>query len=200
MGVKVTEVPKLVIEGITDPTTIVCISRSRKFSQYKKAIADALGGVCPFCQIDWTYNDLITENAHWYAWHSNPPEKNTMHHFLYVPKRHILDTNELINAEVLALWGENGIRHQVRKRFQASSCGTMIRDGDATMGAGTVQHLHVHDMVPDGRGRVESPIYKGLESDIESVRRAVVFEKLRQDWERTDLTPEELELINGRLD
>ena len=83
--------------------------------------------------------------------------------------------------------------------FGYTSRGTLMRDGDATMSAGTIQHLHIHDMVPAGTGRVESPFYKGHESETEGVLRAMVFEKIRQGFSAQALTPDEKKLVEGRL-
>lgn len=190
---------KLVIPGIEDEATLACIARSRKFGQYVKAVENALAGICPFCTIDRNYNLIVAENAFWYAWPSRPPEDNTRLHFLYVPKRHVTDSEQLSDTEILALFGEDGIRRYVRGTYGYTSRGTLMRDGDATLSAGTIQHLHIHDMVPAGTGRVESPFYKGAEAEAESLARAIVFEKLRQDASVHDLTPEERDLVRDRL-
>jgi hypothetical protein len=88
---------------------------------------------------------------------------------------------------------------EIKEQFDISSSGILIRDGDATLSAGTIQHLHVHMMVPDGTGRVESPFYKGDASEAEGVARAIIFEKMRTGTPFTGLEPCEQELIEGRL-
>ncbi len=192
-------VPKLEIQGVTDSSTLACIARSRKLSQYTRAVKNALAGICPFCQIDTTHNQIVAENAHWNAWPCKPAENHTAFHFLFVPKRHVKDSEELTDEEMLALWGQEGLRRRVRGLYGYVSRGTLMRDGNATLSAGTIQHLHIHDMVPDGTGRVESPFYKGLESEEESVRRAIAFEKLRLGASVHDLTQDELKLVEGRF-
>lgn len=187
---------KLVIPGITDPGMLVCISRARNFRQYVKMVDSALMGRCPFCEIDRAHNNVIDENDFWYAWPCNPPEKNTRLHFLFVPKRHVKSTRELTNTEILSLFS---IREAVQNRYGYTSCGTLIRDGDATLSAGTIEHLHVHDMVPDGTGRVESPFYKGADSENQGLKRAIVFEKVRTGTVLQDLSEEELELVQDRI-
>lgn len=167
----------LVILGITDLNTLACISRARTFTQYKRMVADALTGSCPFCTIDRTHNKIVAETEFWLAWPCNPPEKHTRLHFLFVPKRHITATGDLRAEEAVNLFA---IRRSVSTKFGYRSCGMLIRDGDARLSAGTIQHLHVHDMVPDGTGRVESPFYKGYEAEKESLQRATLFEKLRE--------------------
>ncbi len=191
--------PILVIPGISDPATLACIARSRRYGQYVKAVENALAGVCPFCTVDRTYNQVIAENEHWYAWPCRPAENHTFFHILFVPKRHVKDSEELSDEETMALWGHGGIRREVRQMHGYKSRGTLMRDGDATLSAGTIQHLHIHDMVLAGTGRVESPFYKGLESEHEGIRRAQVFEKLRTGTLVHELTPEEHDLVTGRV-
>lgn len=155
------------------------LARARKYGQYCRAVMNAFEGKCPFCDsgFDPSYNVVEFENEHWRAWPSRPPEDNTALHFIIAPKRHVEGLSELDDAtEGLALLQ---IRRQVNERYSIASSGVLIRDGDATLSAGTIQHLHVHVMVPNGTGRVESPFFKGAESEAESHRRAIVFERLR---------------------
>lgn len=189
----------LEIEGITDPSTLACIARSRKYGQYVQAVKNALEGVCPFCVIDTSYNTIALENDYWRAWPAKPAEKNTAFHFLYIPKRHVTDSEELSDEEILALWGSNGIRRKIREMHGYTSRGTLMRDGDATLSAGTIQHLHVHDMIPNGKGRVESPFYKGEDDELAGFQRAVIYEKLRTGTDLDELSRGEYELIKERL-
>ena len=187
---------RLVVPGITDANTLVCLSRARKFKQYCKAVVNALQGICPFCKVDRGYNQVIIDTEYWLGWPSNPPEDNTRLHFLIVPKRHIISVTELMQVE----WSElYYILGDLKLDNNITSCGILIRDGDATLSAGTIPHLHIHLMVPNGTGRVESPFYKGAESEAESTARSIVFEKLRQGAALETLTPDEQELVRERL-
>lgn len=200
MSEETTSVPALIIPGITDESALACIARSRKLSQFIRMVQDALDGICRFCNVDREYNKIVAENEFWYAWPCNPPEKNTKFHFLFVPKRHVTDSEELTKGELSALWGKDGIRAEVRQQFGYTSRGTLMRDGDPRLSAGTIEHLHVHDMVPNGRGRVESPFFKGLESELEGIARAIIFERLRQGANFENLSLLEQELVKDRLD
>ena len=90
--------------------------------------------------------------------------------------------------------------NKLKKAYDIVSCGILIRDGNAILSAGTIEHLHVHMMVPDGTGRVESPFYKGAEAETESLARAIVFEKLRQGADYHELDLREQELVQGRVE
>ena len=84
--------------------------------------------------------------------------------------------------------------------FNFNFRGILIRDGDATQSAGTIEHLHIHIMVPDGTGRVESPFCKTPEEEAAGVARAIVFEKLRTGTPATELPSDEYELVKDRLE
>jgi len=196
---------KFRVPGINDPETLVHIARSRRYSQHCKMVENALAGKCPFCQIDQEHNQVILETQFWTAVHCNPPEDHTRFHVLFIPKRHITNSEALNEDEWIEL---RSIREQVRQRLDYQSRGLFIRDGDARRSAGTIAHLHIHEIVPDGTGRVELTLYKGDEDEIRGLQRAIVYEKLRQAGIRPDessvlarnvLSPEEHELVADRL-
>jgi diadenosine tetraphosphate (Ap4A) HIT family hydrolase len=188
----------LTIPGITDPATLACIARSRKYKQYKKSVEDALAHRCPFCELDTSYNKVIPgiPSGVLTAWHCNPPEKHTRCHFIISPIRHVTDTLLFSEEE----WSDvRRVTSFLSLKFAFGFRGILIRDGDATLSAGTVQHSHIHLMVPDGTGRVESPFCKTPEEEMEGVARAIIFEKIRQGWPPEQLSRYELTLIEGRL-
>ncbi len=201
------EPQKLEIIGVKDPGKLACIARARTYGQYRKMVDDALADRCPFCNLDTDHNKIVAETAHWIALHCNPPEKHTKHHFLYVPRSHVVHMLALLPEELANLFT---LISRVRSQYSYRSSGILIRDGDATLSAGTIQHLHIHEMVPDGTGRVESPFYKGREAEEASIRRAIIFEKMRKVsilTGRTDplqlcsnLTETEIALVAGRLE
>lgn len=191
------DVSALEIPGITDPNTLTCISRSRRYSQYVRMVEDALAGKCPFCTLDPEYNKVIARNRYFRAWQSSSPEKHTKHHFIIAPKRHVTDMARLYQKEQISFFA---IMDLLKRQHGITSCGILIRDGDARMSAGTIEHLHIHLMVPDGTGRVESPFYKGNAAESRSLAQALVFEKRRTGTNFGDLTPEEQGLVRDILD
>ena len=189
----------LVISGITDPATLACLSRSRKFSQYVNGVNNALAGNCPFCNLDPSHNKIIAglmSAKLLRVWHCNPPERNTRFHFLICPIRHVISISQLTQYE----WTEvRMIISELATNYDIPYRGILIRDGDATQSAGTIQHLHIHVMVPDGTGRVESPFCKTHEEEIAGVERAIIFEKIRTGTSPQNLSPDEFELVKDRL-
>lgn len=199
------DAPQLVIPGIEDPVLLACIARSRKYKQFCKAVDDALAGRCPFCDLDTEHNKVIEMPEHFgdlRVWHCNPPEKNTRLHFIISPRRHVMSVVDLTHNEWSAV---QDIIAYLQEHFQFSYAGLLVRDGDATKSSGTVPHLHIHVMVPDGTGRVESPFCKTPEEEEAGVRRAIVFEKLRTSEAESleaatkTLSEEEYALVKDRF-
>lgn len=201
-------VERLVIPGVTDLVTLTCIARARKLSQYTKAVADALACRCPFCTPDPDKNPRISLSAgaeHWYVTPCNPPEDFTKLHLLIIPiqkfdtgagLRHVRDSREL-NKEA---WAQlQDVNAEISDRFNAPYRGWQCRDGDARESVGTIEHLHIHVMVGDGSGRVASPLSKTDAEEEESLKRAIIFEKIRQGTKPEDLPPEEFALVEKRL-
>jgi diadenosine tetraphosphate (Ap4A) HIT family hydrolase len=159
-------------------------------------VKNTLEGKCPFCQIDHNYNKIIFETEAWNVFPCNPPEKYTKYHIIFAPKKHLKSVDELDDVAVLELFS---LIKKVKVKFNIVSGGIQIRDGDATLSAGTIPHLHVHLMVPDGTGRLESPFYKGAASEAEGLARALVYEKLRTGMPIENLIKEEQALIMDRV-
>jgi len=195
----VNEKPSLVIPGISDPAKLACIARARKFKQYRKYVEDALAGRCTICSLDQSntrFVEVPRVNA-MRVWYCNPPEKFTRLHFLMSPVRHITDTRQLSVEERRAFWE---VMEYLPNKFSFNFRGILIRDGDATQSAGTIEHLHIHIMVPDGTGRVESPFCKTPEEEAAGVARAIIFEKLRTGTMVAELPGNEYELVKDRLE
>ncbi|MBX4181756.1 HIT domain-containing protein, partial [Candidatus Parcubacteria bacterium] len=136
---------------------------------------------------------VIVHDPLWQAWENPFPEQNTALHLIVSPKRHVVDSTLLTSEEWMVL---REVLRKLKDLFSYTSRGVLMRDGDATLSAGTIEHLHIHIMVPNGTGRVESPFYKGAEDEEKGVRRAIVYEKVRQGQQ---LTLEDTDLVKDRL-
>ena len=186
----------LVVPGITDLTTLDCLTRVSNLKLYCKAVEAALTEKCIFCNIDSEINKVLVGNEFWHAWQSPCPERFTRHHFIMVPKRHVKETGDLTNKEKLGLFD---IVSKLVKKYILKARGILIRDGDARFSSGTIQHLHCHLVVPDGTGRVALPLCDGEDVAMECYARAVVFEKLRNGSPIANLTKEEYNLVKDRV-
>ncbi len=179
------------------PAQCAILARSRDFKLYKLNRASLLAGSCPFCRHNpATDGDIIAENASWWAKYTPSPEKNSRLHILIMHRQHIRGVMEYAPGDgdlLVALLKELYEQHEL------IFAGLMCRDGDARLSAGTIEHVHWHLMVPDGKGRLESPFYKGDESEREGLKRAIVYEKLVQGADPESLTEDERELVKGRI-
>ncbi len=187
---------RLRIAGLSE-AACAALARSRVYEQYVRGVRDALTDRCPFCQLDPSYNHVCCENEYWMAWQSPSPLAHTTHHLVVVPRRHVMGMDELVDETEGAAF--LAIMRQLRGMHGIKSSGLLCRDGNATLSAGTIEHLHWHLIVPDGKGRVETPFYKGPESDNEAHARALVFERLRTGTPIEDLTADERQRVEGRL-
>lgn len=185
----------LIVPSIDDPGKLRCLARARTYNQYCSMVENAIRGICPFCQVNRERNKVVFEDEQFWVWHCNPPEKHTSLHLLIVPKRHVVVSAHLLDAELLRF---AQLPLEMASRFQLTHYGILVRENAPEM-AGTIEHLHKHLMVEDGTGRLETPFSKGAESEAESVARATVFEKLRQGWKPHLLTSVEWKLVFDRV-
>ena len=182
------------VPGITDPLTLLCLSRARNFKFYCRAVKEALANICTFCNIDPEVNRIVVENSFWVAWQSPVPDWFTKHHFIVVPKRHVIDSTELTKDEQLAWFNINKL---LKNKYSLQGRGLVIRDGDARYLAGTIEHLHSHVIVPDGTGVVAPIFSKEKKAEKECFARAIIFEKLRQGAKLENLSKKERKIIEG---
>lgn len=191
------EFSRLQIPGLS-PGQCAALARTRKYRMYVRSVAEALAGKCPFCDLDEKFNVVIAKNGCWRAWQSPTPEDFTAHHFIIAHKRHVLSMEELDDdVDGAQFWA---ILRELRFMHAITSNGVLMRDGDATLGAGSIHHLHGHMMVPNGKGRLESPFYKGDASEAESNARAIAFELMRTGTQFADLSSEQQRLVEDRLE
>jgi diadenosine tetraphosphate (Ap4A) HIT family hydrolase len=175
----VSDTPKLVIPGIEYPDDLARIARARTYKYYCQLVEQTKAGVCTFCVVDRDYNKVVIETNLWLVWHCKPPEKNTHEHLLFVPKRHVTRRRELSTNELMEFFSRSGVLGQAEQMF-GEIYGGLFRN-DAPKLAGTQAHWHFHMMFPDPeKGRVESPIAKSAVEELNDIRKAIVFEKIRQ--------------------
>ena len=195
MNISKLSISDLKIAGITSPMTLMCIARARNYSYYCSMVEDALAGKCPFCILDPKKNRVIVQNRFWRAWQNPFPERNTKHHFIFAPKKHVLRLRDLPKRARATLFD---LIDYMEERYGAQASGIMIRN-NAPLLAGTIEHLHVHAMIPNGKGRVESPLYKGKGDDQRDIARTIVLGKMRQGVPFSKLSKKERELVKGRM-
>lgn len=97
-------------------------------------------GECLFCSGRWP---IITETKHWLIGYNQYPYDGTRQHLLLVPKMHVTDLIYLDHESKDDMWS-------VLDMINMPSYSLGVRCGDPEKTGGTLDHLHMHFVVPDG--------------------------------------------------
>ena len=189
---------ELVIPGI-DQEEIGTLLSVRTYSQYR--VEQILSGTCPFCKLDRNKNEVLRVSGEWRLWKNPYPHAHTKEHFIIAPIQHLTNLCQMYSND----WDD--VAALIDYVVNPETCGGMayeggavvIRYGDPRLNAGSIRHLHVNIIVPDGTGRVQATLAKTPE-DIERKKKILtVFEKVRTGTPMSTLTDEELSLVTGRM-
>ncbi len=142
---------------------LFCLRGCRSYEQYSKMRKGFEAGQCAFCQVDRAFNKIECENDAWMMWRVPAQflRKETEHHMLIVPKRHIRFLWDLSAME----WAQHAevwlyILERYGDALKTKGGINAIRWGDMAYNAGTVPHLHMNVMVPSKQGELRIPVFK----------------------------------------
>ncbi len=131
-------------------------------------------GVCVFCVLDRTLNTVLWEDSQMMLWlvKGSFLRAELTLHALIVPKRHVRFFADLTNLEVLSLRSAT-----ICLRDEHNYTGGMLhaREGDMSLNAGTVPHLHFNVFQPNCTGEVRIPVFKDPKNRLENRGRALEF-------------------------
>lgn len=170
---------KFAIPGLSEAECAI-LARSRTYRLYVLNRERLFAKRCPFCG-EQDPAEVIASNTYWWAKLNPSPEKNVRIHILIIPRWHfkgIMDLHGEMEGDLEIDFFR--ILRQVYGLYNITAAGILTRDGDATQLAGTVEHAHWHVMVPNGQGRVETPIAKGDADEEAGRERAIIYEQLFQ--------------------
>ena len=195
--------------GLDDKTVASVINGARTYRQFLDMVDKAGNGICPFCpeHFDASKNCVIGKHGYreevWLAWKNPYPINHSSHHFIIAPARHITHLNDMTAED----WGNMNFLIREIVKDLPGGC-VAIRFGDPNLNAGSIRHLHVNIIVPDGTGDVQVTLAKNPQKKEEARSRVLAFEKLRlagisaenapQQAEEI-LSPEEMKIVDGRL-
>ncbi|SCX59738.1 Diadenosine tetraphosphate (Ap4A) hydrolase [Klenkia marina] len=106
-------------------------------------------GVCLFCADAGSEvggGDLVAETEHWRAVGNDFPYRGAAEHVLLVPRAHVTDVLDLGDVARAELW-------DVLRTVRGGSTGPYglgMRNGPCEGTGGTIAHVHLHVLVPDG--------------------------------------------------
>ena len=187
-AVDIPEIP--VYEGLT-PEQVITLSRARWFKQFKGMIQSYRSGACLFCDPLGPKNKVIHEALGWRMWVNPIPEKHSARHLVMAPVEHISPEDEIVVDDFTAI-GE--LFSWAKQEFKFKGGGLLMRFGSTWFNAGTILHLHVNIIVPDGSNEVRVPLAKTPEKVQAGFTRLQVFMKMLNGTAIKDPTEGEREI------
>ena len=171
---------------------------ARGFKQYCEMVKKIQAGECFFCQLNTDFNEVIFENKLWHGWYytAQIESANLACHIVIAHKRHLPQLTELTSEDGRYLFE---IVLMFAKKDNLSGGGLLMRFGDPRLNAGTVRHLHLNIIVPNGKGDVRLPLRKTGDEVEQNMKKALVFEKMRLGTPLNELEPTEYELVKDRM-
>jgi diadenosine tetraphosphate (Ap4A) HIT family hydrolase len=141
------------------PEQLFCLEGCSSFKQYCKMYSDFESGVCTFCQLDRTLNEVLFEDKYAMAWHVPPAflRPTLRVHGIVVPKRHVRFIGQLCDDEVLSI---HRLMRNMNGMFAYQGGLWHAREGDMRFNAGTVPHVHYNIFEPNQTGEVRVPVFK----------------------------------------
>ena len=129
---------------------------------------------CAFCNLDRGFNEVLWEDTLVFAWVVPEQYKRAelAYHALIVPKRHVRFETELTDEENASVLAAKRFMHE---KFDYRGGLTHVREGDMSLNAGTVPHLHYNTFMPNGTGEVRVPVFKDPGDREANVKRAMEF-------------------------
>lgn len=188
---------ELVIPGL-DWEEVGTLMYARGFKQYCEMIKRIQAGECFFCQLDTELNIVIFENERWWGWY-NPVKierANLAYHAVIAHRQHLTQLSDLTPEDGYHLFD---IVQKFAQKDNLPGGGMLMRFGDPRLNAGTIRHLHLNIMVPNGKGEVRPPLRKTMEEVEEDMKKSVAFEKMRLGTPFEALEPAEQDLVRDRL-
>jgi len=145
-------------------------------------------------------------------WENPFPAKHAEKHLTIAPSKHIVHPDQMTSDDydlcmsliMYAISSPDGIG------MGLPGGGVLWRWGDPERNAGSIRHMHINIIVPDGTGEVRPPLAK-KPADVAKKKKIVrVWEKLRleglspedaRDFAQSGrvLTPDEFALVEKRL-
>lgn len=99
-------------------------------------------GTCRFC-----WETRHTPPGDWKLRPCDYPYEGTREHLLAIPQRHVTSMGELFEEEFAGLGALLSVYEGI---YRPDGYTIAVRNGDMSLTGASVQHLHLHILVPDG--------------------------------------------------
>ncbi len=137
--------------------SLYCIQNARGEAQRERMRSLEAAGVCIFCPEGLAaYGDRspLLETPSWQAFDNDFPYAGARRHVLLIPRRHVPELLDLDDAARSEFWE---ILALTRSALGTDHYGLGVRSGNCAATGGTVEHLHLHVLVPEP-GPLEKPL------------------------------------------
>lgn len=132
---------------MTNENTFMNIENAREPLQVSNMKRIAEDGVCPFCPehlAKYHTPPIVKEGAYWLVTPNMYPYENTAHHFLFITKEHLTDSQKLTPEA----WSElQTLSQWLIETYKIDSGTLLMRSGDMSKTGATVLHLHAQFVV-----------------------------------------------------
>jgi len=159
---------------------LFCLQGCRTYKQYCGMRKTFETGSCTFCELDRVSHDVLWEDENVYAWMC--PEaymrEELKMHIIIAPKRHVRFTTDLSDDEILSI---HHAKQSIREEYGYQGGLDHVREGDMSLNAGTVPHLHYNIFEPNCSGEARIPLFKDPSDRGKNVERASVFARWYED-------------------
>jgi diadenosine tetraphosphate (Ap4A) HIT family hydrolase len=146
-----------ILEKEGRPNLVIGNTRNPEQAEYYRRLRDD-GVVCAFCKPDiykYGIRPIQKDGKHWLVMENMAPYENTKVHLLVISKDHaetLADLDPQAGVELLTFLQELEVEHKVL------SGGIAWRFGDPAHNGGSVNHLHIHFIVPDKEAVEYKPV------------------------------------------
>jgi diadenosine tetraphosphate (Ap4A) HIT family hydrolase len=175
--------PTFSVSGVPSDRTWELFNCSN-YEYYKRKIKEIISGICPFCTVDGSINQIFFESGEWMVWENIvAPRPESKHQLLFVPKRHVERVTDLTMNEFSKFHSffKAALDSDYCKSNQITDDGAfIIRTGDSAMNAKSVSHLHFNLHIPSGRVKAEVTIGKSKDDINGKLPLLKIWEKMRQ--------------------
>ncbi|MBA3733517.1 hypothetical protein H0W91_04060 [Patescibacteria group bacterium] len=124
------------------------MDNARDPEQIRRMKALKESGRCYFCKEgsaeEKTLPVIINEGEYWYITKNDFPLDGSVHHYLIVPRRHVLQTYYLSPEERVEL---GGMEWWLAQDLKVSGYSMFVRSGDMSLTGATIDHCHYHFLV-----------------------------------------------------
>lgn len=127
----------------------------------QRAVMESLltEGICIFCD-KRTERRAILVSPNWNITPNSYPYDGTEQHLLLTPVRHVTAINKLNMVEWVEL---QYIIHRAGEFYPGYS--VVVRNGDMEITGATVEHLHFHVLVPNGKTPLIARLSKKVDNE-----------------------------------